>query len=77
LLVPANSEEIKKKQELCEQINSAAPASKQIPKGVALISNGEFIKGTTAKEAQKVCLKIMITVKKNGLRMRSPSTRSS
>jgi formylglycine-generating enzyme len=57
LLVPANSEDIKKKQELREQINSAAPALKQIPKGMALIPNGEFIGGTTSKEAQKVCLK--------------------
>ena len=48
-LVPANSEEIKKKQELSEQINSVAPASKQIPKGRALISNGEFIRGATSK----------------------------
>jgi formylglycine-generating enzyme len=57
LLAPANSEEIKKKQELSEQINSASPASKQIPKGMALIPNGEFIRGTNSKEAQKVCLK--------------------
>jgi formylglycine-generating enzyme len=57
LFVPANSEEIKKKQELSEQINSASPASKKIPKEMALIPNGEFIRGTTAKEAQKVCFK--------------------
>jgi hypothetical protein len=57
LLVPTNSEEIKKKQELHEQINSAASTSKQIPKGMALIPNGDFIRGATSKEAQKVCLK--------------------
>ena len=51
LLVPANSEETQKKQELSKQINSASPDSKQIPKGMALIPNGDFIRGATSKEA--------------------------
>jgi hypothetical protein len=34
-----------------------APASKKIPKEMALIPNGEFIRWKTSKEAQKVDLK--------------------
>jgi|SaaInlStandDraft_7_1057024.scaffolds.fasta_scaffold53763_2 formylglycine-generating enzyme len=57
LLAPAGSEEIKEKSGVSAKINSAAIASKKNPKGMVLIPGAEFIRGTTSKVAQEVCLK--------------------
>jgi formylglycine-generating enzyme required for sulfatase activity len=57
LWASAGSEEIKGKPGLSVKENNAALASKKNPKGMVLIPGGEFIRGTTSKEAQSVCLK--------------------
>ena len=56
-LMPANSQGIKEKTVLSTKKNNAVLESKQTPKGMVLIPNGEFIRGTAAKEAQNICLK--------------------